>query len=427
MLVIKYFKEIDDLKNYTLCLIKWKDYENYTISIKTLPLEFYTKHQDTFKRIEELDLLAINKLDDGKNKLFWDKDMSKEYREYGDFYSDFCDKYINNDDLTSFGLTDDGKNRLDYLVEIFEINNITIGTFDFYSALDVYLKSILELQFINPIITADTKTILSYVENSLTVAKCQNKLTDDLTKSIENLINEIEMFDVKIPIKPFEPINMKLPNAWFITPDNYLYNSMGPGGHKEANLIYPYRHILHSQTIIDPKVFIDQIKEAEEKRSITDFEFRHYTNLIYDFPCLYHDFYYDFEKFGWYKFTEKRSFNPKLVNLIIGIESAHAGLYKFFFDLKNNSSDYERNIEYIKYFELEDILIRCCGFHKILSVMDKVIVTSCINYEEEFSKYIEKGWTIDFVKPIQLNEQTGLLEEYNDDFLVIKEFTKKND
>lgn len=68
----------------------------------------------------------------------------------------------------------------------------------------------------------------------------------------------------------------------------------------------------------------------------------------------------------------------------------------------------------------DDFLVRCCGFHKISSVLDKTITTSCINYEEEFKEYIEKGWHIDFIKPIVFNEYTKRLEEYSDEALLIK-------
>ena len=88
--------------------------------------------------------------------------------------------------------------------------------------------------------------------------------------------------------------------------------------------------------------------------------------------------------------------------------------------LKNNSSDYSSDLNFIRQLGLDEILVRCCGFHKISSVCDKTITTSCISYEEELSEYIERGWNIDFVKPIVLNPSTKRLEEYSDEFLLIK-------
>ena len=34
----------------------------------------------------------------------------------------------------------------------------------------------------------------------------------------------------------------------------------------------------------------------------------------------------------------------------------------------------------------DDILVRCCGFHKICSISDKIITTSSLNYEEELQR-----------------------------------------
>ena len=71
------------------------------------------------------------------------------------------------------------------------------------------------------------------------------------------------------------------------------------------------------------------------------------------------------------------------------------------------------------------MLVQCCGFHKVTSLSDKIITTSLINYEDAFCEYIERGWRIDFVKPIIFNEYTKRVEEYPDDFLTIRRLLKK--
>ena len=95
-------------------------------------------------------------------------------------------------------------------------------------------------------------------------------------------------------------------------------------------------------------------------------------------------------------------------------------MFSFFYHLKNGSSDYYADLDYIKQFSLNEILIRCCGFHKISSVCDKTITTSSINYVHEFKEYIIRGWNIDFIKPIILDPYTKRVEEYSDEFLLIK-------
>ena len=77
------------------------------------------------------------------------------------------------------------------------------------------------------------------------------------------------------------------------------------------------------------------------------------------------------------------------------------------------------------------MLVRCCGFHKVLSIPEefypiKTIVTSVINYEEVFREYIEKGWKINFVPPIVLNKELGKLEEYPEEFLTVRKVLKSD-
>ena len=33
------------------------------------------------------------------------------------------------------------------------------------------------------------------------------------------------------------------PKSWYITPNGYLYNSGGDTGHKEGNLVYPFKRV----------------------------------------------------------------------------------------------------------------------------------------------------------------------------------------
>lgn len=269
--------------------------------------------------------------------------------------------------------------------------------------------------------------ISSYLHATLKIGEYQNKLNDNDKRNIKQAIDEINNYKVKIPLKQYEAINMYLPNAWYITPYKHLYNSMGPDGHKESNLIYPYRHaIMRDNMTPNPKECLQDIKNIERNGYIDRVDYLHFLNLIYEFPCIYPEYYYDLTEIdkSAYSFLHRRSYNPKLVNLIIGIESAQAGLYKFFFDLRTYSNDYERDLGYLKKYTLDDILVRCCGFHKISSIVDKTITTSCINYENEFIEYLKKGWKIDFVKPIILSKEKGTIEEYPEEFIIIKTFRK---
>ena len=103
-------------------------------------------------------------------------------------------------------------------------------------------------------------------------------------------------------------------------------------------------------------------------------------------------------------------------------------LYKFFEDLCIYTDD--PIIEIRKLIEMTnndigDILVRCCGFHKVESTQTKTITTSLINYESEFSDYINNGWTIRFIPPIIINKDKKNIEEYDSDFLIIRQLLKK--
>ena len=265
--------------------------------------------------------------------------------------------------------------------------------------------------------------IFNYLSSAKTMARYQNKLTKSDEILFNDALNYIRNYKIEIPHKNIEPTRIYLPNSWYITPYNHLYNTMGPEGHKEANLIYPfYYSIVRDDEIYNPYEILEDAKRCLQEGFIDKITFDSYTNLIYDFSTIYPENYYnlsDLEK-SKYRSLYKRSYNPRIIKLIVGIKSAQAGLFSFFYHLKKDSCDYYNDLEFIKQFSLDEILVRCCGFHKISSIRDKTITTSCINYENEFKDYIRKGWTIDFVKPIILNPYSKRVEEYSDEFLLIK-------
>ena len=217
---------------------------------------------------------------------------------------------------------------------------------------------------------------------------------------------------------------MKLPNSWFITPYNHLYNSMGNDGHKESNLEYPYYSVHRDKLVYNPKSFLNEIKEIEKNRYINEIDYKHYLNLIYDFPIVYPDSYYNMsgENKKSYRELYKKSYNPKLINLIIGIISAHAGFYSFFYELKKYDT-FDENLKYIENMDFDEVLIRCCRFHKISSIANKTITTSSLNYQNDFKEYIDRGWTIDFVSPIILDENKKL-KEYDDNLVKIRQLKR---
>lgn len=423
--MLKYFKELENKANQYLELIEWNTKRYYVIGENNLPVSFYQKYALMFEQIKNLDLLCKKNIDSGKKVLFWDNEMDNRQEI---FLSELIAKFINGQDTSGYNLTEAGRERLDILMFLFKKE---YPTYDFED-LEKYVSAVFELFVADSYLffynDPDEKNITKrFLSAVLIVAKYQKKLTENLENKINQALDEMSKLVIKIPLKRFNPVNFSLPNCWFITPDNRLYNSLGPRAHKECNLIYPYRQAIKDQPLPKSSDIEKHINAIEESGFITYEEFEKYLNLIYDFPTVYIpgcDMLGNLQKM-WNNRVEKRCYNPKIINIIIGVLSAQANFYKFFEELKTYSTDYQRDLEYVKSLTIEEILVRCCGFHKILSIPEefypiKTIVTSVINYEEVFEEYIKNGWKIDFVAPITINKENGRLEEYPAEFLTIR-------
>lgn len=106
---------------------------------------------------------------------------------------------------------------------------------------------------------------------------------------------------------------------------------------------------------------------------------------------------------------------------------ARAYFYKFFEDMQkyciNFNEELNKLIE-ITSDDLVNILVRCCGFHKIESMLSKTITTSDINYNDTFKEYIEKGWNIKFIPPIVIQRDIGRIKELNMESPFVKKYIK---
>lgn len=412
--MVSYFKELENPKDYYLDLINTRLYSQQDIDLKTLPLEFFEKYSLLFFKIKNFDLLFEKNSKEKKLYLNSEIDWPDIPLEWA--FSDF----INGHGLDDYNFSENGIEKLNYLKKQFES---AYKADDFIEDFETYFMAIYD-QFIysDNGLDSSKSCIFSYISSAKIMAKCQNKLSEEDELLFAEALDYMKNYKIEIPHKDYEPVKMYLPNAWYITPYNHLYNTMGMiEGHKEANLIYPYDNIKDGK-VANPRGYLIEAKRILTSGCVNKITFDHYTNLIYDFSTIYPEAYYQmhyFEKVR-YNALHKRTYNPRIVKLIAGIASAQAGLYSFFYNLKNNSCNYYEDLKFVRQFSLDEILIRCCGFHKISSVLEKTITTSCINYEEEFEEYIKRGWHIDFVKPIILNPYTKRVEEYSDECLLIR-------
>lgn len=243
-----------------------------------------------------------------------------------------------------------------------------------------------------------------------------------LNKTIIEAINELKKY-MTIQYEPNKKDNVYQPDAWYITPNGYLYN-VGKYGHKGRDLSSSYNRIKYSinynenilETHKTSDEYLNMSKKIKEKGYITAGQFKTFLNYISQPAYL--------EYINGIPVTRERH----IIELILGIINAKACFYRFFEDLYIYTESLQNEIDKIIDWtndDIGDVLVRCCGFHKIESMQEKTITTSCINYEKELEEYIKNGWNVVFIPPFIIDKDNHCLKQYPEDFLVIKRLLKK--
>ena len=184
-------------------------------------------------------------------------------------------------------------------------------------------------------------------------------------------------------------IKIELPNSWYITRNGSLYNSMGKGGHKESNLEYPISDIQRGMFpcffIDERNKYLEEYNTTKERGYITRDQYVKYLN--------------------WYgvcdSFINNRIYHKIIVDLVLGIIRAHVDLYEAF-DKLEYSEKYEDELK--KLFEMcnyqyDDLLVRFVGMSKV-KASGLPFVCTTDTYEMDFHEYTERGYSIDLVDPI---------------------------
>lgn len=379
--MIKYFKELENKKEFYLPLIihDLNQKKNEYIQKAYVPIEFIVKYSDLFEQGEALlkiyDNFNIDKW--YKRNLFTDKDINGIYS----FFESICDE--------------------DYYYIIEEINSYHVHTHNIYNYLDLLKKMTIIFQELLP----HNKEYYSTLEKRII------KACNELNKYSSIEYSKIEDGEYYIE-----------PDSWYITPNNYLYNP-GDDSHQARAISEEYRkikeYIESGKRIKNHSIsnyYINETKEIEERGYITKGEFYNYLHYI-NYPMY-------LEEIDNEPITRERN----IFTIIIGIVNSKVGIYKFFEDLCLKTDNPKEEIEQIKKWTnnvIGDILVRCCGFNKVESTIDKTITTSLINYEEEFKEYTDRGWNIVFIPPIIIDEYNHTVKEYPEEFLKIRKVLKK--
>lgn len=231
----------------------------------------------------------------------------------------------------------------------------------------------------------------NHAEYYISMKKEISRLRNELVRT-----NKIVLTDDKIKIE--------LPNAWYLTKDGSLYNSMGRDGHKESNLQYPIADIQRGML---PDVFgdfkekhIEEYELIKERGYITKEQYTHYLNWYGKNITLYQD----------------RIYQKIIVDLVLGIIKAHIDLYEAFEDFEKKISCYSRELDKLfkmTHYQIDDLLIRFVGMSKVKASGLKFVCTTN-TYDRDFEEYLARGYRIDLVNPFVVQDGEVIEKDLSD-------------
>ena len=371
--MIKYFKELDNRNNYYLPLVDTQDKGKKVLRDYKIPISFFEKYYNIFQISESL----INVY-----KIF---NIDKWFDE---------NKYINYEKACSI------------LDEYDSIDEDMYWTLKDYKSIDIkshdiefYISLIERLTFLFIDLFPNNKDYYKKLNSKLNQAKTELKEISTITYKA----NKID--------------NVYLPDSWFITPNGYLYNP-GSDGHKGCDFTFCYNNIKKNNEINEGNsiAFINMARDIKEKGYITAGQFRVFLNYASQPAYL--------DSINGIPISREKN----IIDTVIGVVMARAYFHKYFENMQkyciNFNEELNKLIE-ITNDDLVDILVRCCGFHKVESMLSKTITTSDINYKETFNEYIKRGWKIYFIPPIIIQRDIGQITEVNMESPFVKQYIKR--
>ena len=376
--MIKYYKELENKLNCYLTLVNVNDRGKKKLYNYQISLLHITKYANLIEKTEFLINIYKNfNINEWfKNNMYID-------------YDNACYAYSEFESI-----------REEFYLILEEYKKINFSS----RAIEDYLYLIKRLSFLYIDLFPSNEQYYTLFNNAINVA-----------------IDELKKYNT-IHYNPNKVDNIYQLDAWYITSNGYLYNP-GGDGHKSRNLAFNYNKIKNSidnnEIILDnhenSNGYLNISKKIKENGYITADQFKVFLNYISQPAYL--------ESINGIPITREKH----VIQLILGIINAQACFYRFFEDLciytKNPKDEIEKLLHWTNN-DIRDVLVRCCGFHKIESMLEKTITTSCINYEIEFEEYVNNGWQIEFIPPFIIDEDNHCLKEYPEDLLVIRRLLK---
>ena len=352
----KYYEEIE---NKEPIILNDPGKSNYIDVTYTLPPQFFIKNKDIFTELRKIYDQYKYVTDDFIYKKLEGKMEDHEIYDYIDIHQRL---YLTRPDNNNY----DGY----YFIDDFYKTNKP----DNHSC-EYYLNEMIKIIKIIMVLFPEHNDYYEPIYNDT------KKLYDELVKK-----NKVLLMD--------DHITLELPNAWYITKDGTLYNSMGNDGHKHSNLMYAANEIKKSFLLPDLyKEFIKKYQEnyieIEERGYITRDQYVHYLNWYGKSKMIYDD----------------RIYHKRIVSLVLGIIKAHIELYKAF-DKVEEANDYVESIN--KIFELtnnniDDLFVRFVGMHKVKICTIPFVCTTNTS-EILFKEYTDRGFMLDLVDPIVVKD-----------------------
>ncbi|MBR1377146.1 MAG: hypothetical protein IJ565_04990 [Bacilli bacterium] len=442
----KYYEELEKPNSYAVWLKRiLSSDKDRDFDINYIPLTFLNDIGDIFERIKFIDILI-----DG---LKYNEELGvsnypsfssyDEWNELGDFYSTLKENV--------YGLEEDPPLDEEYILS-HDDSNIEI----LKKQLEMYHNDIdeyyMERHYNMCIRSYTLKHLLSsYSYYASVLATLIPDYKDYLLETSMELKKVKKRLDdtIRIEVSPEKDgLEYIFPNAWYITPDGYLYNT--GSGHKMGNFVDQFyceiKPLLENGKKISHINNYEVISDIYKREYITSSEFRTYANLKYEIPTIETPE-IELAKIQRKKFMEKnrgkeldfddlknlnllddkRTYQSRIINLVVGWKNAEQGLVNSF-EVFNDVSA-ERKKELIKQLSkmvscLSDMFVRFCGFNKVESTIDKTITTSSLNIDK-FKEYLSKGWTLQIIPGIIYDKKEDILTTMDFNSYFIEKYIDK--
>lgn len=357
----QYYQELENPNDFKVYFDKGEPFSLHALEKPSLTVEFFQQFQDLFSKLRYIHSLMLPNITIEQSNRF--------FRENGEFLLD----------------PRDDENYAFVQELLYKIN---LDIYDIYTILEFYRNYIRFYQFVFPELKVFFYDVLQQINMALQAVK-KNILIPNKADSV-----------------------VTFPNAWYITPKGYLYNTGGEGGHKEGNLIYAFHKIWATFdwksaaakfTSLSRKEDGLKGKKARVRHKLPHVDYTEQIQAILKKGFVNVEDFIDYSNFSYHikdLFTPNGaadvSYQQNIRTLVVGYLSAKEALYQAYERLNGSKKalDILGKIQELSHHTMTDRLIRFVGLSKIESTVERTITTSAIDGIERFRAYLDRGWNL---------------------------------